>query len=155
MNQGQPPIRHILSSDGDITEQSIHRPAGADAAVDAIMTPAPFCVRVDVSVAQVIALLLEREMSAVPVVDADGRPIGLVSKTDLLAHRDDGDDVVRRVMTPVLLSVRRNVSIGRAIALMATERVHHLAITDHVGRIVGILSALDVVQWIAQLYERH
>jgi CBS domain-containing protein len=41
-------------------------------------------VTADMSVAQLIQLFLDRRISGAPVVDHDGRLIGVVSKTDLV-----------------------------------------------------------------------
>ena len=53
----------------------------------AVMTAQVLAVRPDVSLDAVTGLFLERGISGVPVVDSDGRPIGMISKTDLLDER--------------------------------------------------------------------
>lgn len=60
--------------------------------VRAVMTPSVASVRPDASIEEVVSLLLGREISAVPVVSADGKPLGIVSKTDLLRrYHEHGD----------------------------------------------------------------
>jgi CBS domain-containing protein len=61
--------------------------------IAAIMTPQVTCVTPDLSLESVTALMLERGFSGVPVVDGEGRPIGIVSKTDLLAYEQDRGDL--------------------------------------------------------------
>jgi CBS domain-containing protein len=49
-----------------------------------VMSPQPVCVDGSLSVEAARMLMLERGVSALPIVDSEGRPIGIVSKTDLL-----------------------------------------------------------------------
>jgi CBS domain-containing protein len=63
--------------------------AAAQTTVSSIMTREVVTVRPDTSLETLIQLLLERNFSGVPVVDEDRRPIGIVSKTDLVRERQD------------------------------------------------------------------
>jgi CBS domain-containing protein len=51
-----------------------------------LMTPNPVSVREDASLREAIALLIDRGYSAAPVIDAAGRPVGVLSRTDVLIH---------------------------------------------------------------------
>ncbi|GMV43922.1 MAG: hypothetical protein AMXMBFR64_56380 [Myxococcales bacterium] len=51
-----------------------------------IMTRTVVCVRPDVTVDAVLEFLLSKQLTAVPVVDEAGQPIGVLSKTDLLGE---------------------------------------------------------------------
>jgi CBS domain-containing protein len=55
--------------------------------VSAVMTADVFAVRADVSLDALTEILLERGIGGVPVVDEDCRPVGVVSKTDLVEQR--------------------------------------------------------------------
>ncbi len=57
--------------------------------VAAIMTKNVLCVRPEVSIQELTMTLFEHGVSGVPVVDAEGKPIGIVSKTDLLRENYD------------------------------------------------------------------
>jgi CBS domain-containing membrane protein len=60
--------------------------------VGEIMTALPITVTLDTPLGQVATLFLERGIKRVPVVDADGRPIGIVSRADLVrVLRDRGE----------------------------------------------------------------
>ena len=134
-----------------------------------VMTRAVIAVRPDDSLEAVTATFLQRGISGAPVIDDDGRPIGVVSKTDLLrAAYDAGDDDVveehvergyhvhdlatprvRDVMTPLVFSLPQDAHVSRAAALMAYEGVHRVPVVDDGGRLVGVVSASDVVRWMA------
>jgi CBS domain-containing protein len=56
-----------------------------------IMDPDPEAVSPDASVEEVVATLRENELPGVPVVDEDGRCVGIVTETDLVLPDNDGD----------------------------------------------------------------
>ncbi len=51
-----------------------------------LMMPDPVSLRADASIKEAIALLIDRGFSAAPVIDDAGRPIGVLSRSDILAH---------------------------------------------------------------------
>lgn len=57
----------------------------ADTAGD-LMSPNPVSLRKDASVHEAIALLTDRNFDAAPVIDENGRPVGVVTVTDILVH---------------------------------------------------------------------
>lgn len=134
-----------------------------------VMSRNVVAVRPEDSLDAVTATFLQRGISGAPVVDDDGRPIGIVSKTDLLrASYDAADDdvvedhcergfhvhdlatpCVRDVMTPVVFALPEDAHVSRAAALMAYENVHRVPVVDDGGRLVGIVSTTDVVRWMA------
>lgn len=117
-----------------------------------IMTRDVVCVTPDLPVETLVALLIERNISAVPVVDAVGRPVGVVSKTDLVRYYHDEYDAggtAADLMMAMAFTLTEESPIAHAAALMAVEGVHHLPVVDGNGKVVGIVSTLDVVRWLA------
>jgi predicted transcriptional regulator len=96
----------------------------------------------------VVELFLERGISGAPVVDGKGRAIGVVSKTDVIRGRQN--KCVGEVMTPVAFTMKENAPISQAAALMAFEGIHRLPIVSDSGEVIGIVSSIDVLQWIAE-----
>src|SRR5918992_2798349 len=56
-----------------------------------IMDASPATVAPDASVEDVVAALREHQLPGLPVVDADGRCVGIVTEADLVLPDDDGD----------------------------------------------------------------
>lgn len=54
--------------------------------VEEVMTPNPVSIHQGATVRQAAALLLDKGISAAPVIDDAGRPVGVVSRTDVLIH---------------------------------------------------------------------
>jgi CBS domain-containing protein len=88
-------------------------------------------------------------LSGAPVVDDEGVPVGFVSKTDLVRHGVTPERHVSDIMTPMSLTVHEDQSVSKASALMAYEGIHRLPVVDGSGRVVGLLSSLDVLHWLA------
>jgi CBS domain-containing protein len=142
-----------------------------------IMTPEPVTIDPDTGIEQVIELFLGRGFGHVPVVDDTGRPIGMLSKTDVVrdahlrgdtqveqtpgtkargikyipegAHVHEVGDRARDLMTPIALWVPETASVAEAARVLATGQVHAVVVTGSEGRVVGIVSALDVAAWVA------
>ena len=55
-----------------------------------LVTPNPLSIRRAATVGEAVAFLSARGISAAPVIDEAGRPVGVVSRTDLLNHRTHG-----------------------------------------------------------------
>ncbi len=91
--------------------------------------------------------LRSRGVPVAPVVDGEGRPIGLASEADLLRARSGAR--VADAMVKVALSVPEAAPLGRAAALMAEHRTDRLAVVSDDGVVVGMLTAMDVVAWLA------
>jgi CBS domain-containing protein len=51
-----------------------------------LMTPSPVSVREDAALREALALFTDRGISAAPVIDEAGRPVGVLSQTDLVVH---------------------------------------------------------------------
>jgi CBS domain-containing protein len=60
--------------------------------VTEIMSPNPYCALLDTKLEELAHLLIDRCISGVPVVDADNRPLGIVTKADLLREMRSATD---------------------------------------------------------------
>jgi CBS domain-containing membrane protein len=124
------------------------------------------------SVRELLALFVDQGISAAPVVDDAGRPMGFVSKTDIVRqfHRPGAGEggalpdnlqpwwdaerlsqlTVGEIMTPTVYTFPPETTVADAIAAMAFEGIHHLPVVEASGKLVGMLSALDVLDWMAR-----
>jgi CBS domain-containing protein len=59
--------------------------------ISEIMDPSPVAVSPDASVEDVVALLRQHELPGLPVVDADGQVVGIVTEADMVLPDDQGD----------------------------------------------------------------
>jgi CBS domain-containing protein len=126
-------------------------PTAADLTpISAVMTADVVCVTPDLTLDALLAILLERNFSGAPVVDGEGRPIGVVSKTDLLREGQLPQTTVGDAMMPLVFTLAETAPLSQAAALMVEEGVHRLPVVSAEGRVVGLLSSFDVMRWIAR-----
>jgi CBS domain-containing protein len=135
------------------------------------MTPNVVSVGTDTPVPDIATLMLERRISAVAVVDGEGRAVGVVSEGDLirrpeletdkprsrwlrvlLSPDDEARDFVkthglraRDVMSRPALGVAPDTSLAEIVGLMGKQRVKRLLVIDG-GRLAGIVTRTDLLR---------
>jgi CBS domain-containing protein len=94
-----------------------------------------------------IRQLLERNnISSVPVVDSDGKPVGIVSATDL-AHDLKAGSPISGIMTAKVFVVPKYEDASIAARVMRNHKIHHVVVT-HEKKVVGMLSAFDLLKLV-------
>jgi len=111
-----------------------------------------------------VRLIEENRISAVPIVDAQGSPLGIVSESDLLlkenadptnafdllrqrSQRAKADGVVAaEVMTSPVVTVGIDTPIAQAARVMRERNVRRLVVVDARLRIAGIVSRSDLLK---------
>ena len=82
--------------------------------------------------------------------DPDGEGWTFDDDLDRLRRGFTSDSAVGDIMTPFAFSLPSHAPIAQAAALMAYEGVHRIVVTSTDGTIVGLVSGLDVLRWIAR-----
>jgi len=97
---------------------------------------------------RLVQLIEENKISAVPIVDQQGVPVGIVSESDLLLkeRRDAAVVVASEIMTTPPIMVRSGTTLPHASRLMQKRNVRRLVVVDERGKIVGIVSRSDLLQ---------
>ncbi len=144
-----PPLMEEQADGGGTFRAAMRTP------VAAVMNQDVVSVRETLLIDELLVLLREMGISGAPVVDDEGKVIGVVSKTDVLGLFETVSEdkrralVVRDLMTPIAFTVAEDTPIVLASALMAYEGVHRLPVVTSEGEVIGILSTLDVLHWLA------
>ncbi len=112
----------------------------------------------DMSVLDVVALLAEKRIGAVPVIEQE-QIIGIMSERDMIygMHRDGSkffDRRVRDVMTSPVITVTSVTSPLEALAMMTRRRIRHLPVVDD-GVLIGFVSIGDLVKARMELIENE
>ena len=139
-----------------------------------VMTREVVSVTPDTPMQQIAALLLEKGISAVPVVDNSGAPIGIVSEGDLIGRREaqrearqdwwlttlaEGEAVnpeflaslrlnyptARDVMSAPVITVGEETSLAEIARRLTTHRIKRVPVVRD-DRVVGIVSRADLVR---------
>lgn len=135
---------------GDKKEVSLRDAAALARLVDA-MSDDLACVRADVLVEDAAKLMLDRGIRALPVVDEQRKLVGILSKSDLVRarHEVEAGTRVEKVMTPLVHGLPEEAPLAYAISLMAFEGLHEVPAIASDGRVVGMLTAIDALRWMA------
>jgi CBS domain-containing protein len=112
-----------------------------------VMRPAALALRPGVARSVAADALRARGQASAPVVDGEGRPVGVVGEAELLRAR--AGSKVADAMARVAVSVQETAPLPRAAALMAAQRIDRVAVVSGDGVVVGVLTALDVIAWLA------
>jgi CBS domain-containing protein len=139
-----------------------------------LMTANPVSLEQDATIPEAVALLTDRGFSAAPVIDEAGRPIGVLSRTDILIHeretarkaafgpedvpqtrhpRHEGFSIevvdrtrVADVMTPAVFTVSVHEPAAGVVEQMLALGVHQMFVVDDDHLLVGVITALDVLR---------
>jgi CBS domain-containing protein len=137
-----------------------------------LMTREVVTVSAGMPVTSLARLLADRGISAVPVTDAEGRLLGVVTEADLLRRLAGAEDVprtwlvrlfrdpdrqaehyarthgreARDVMTSDLVTVEPNATAEHCAHLMEERRIKRLPVVAEDGRLLGVVSRADLLR---------
>ena len=114
--------------------------------------------------------LLDRHVSALPVVDDSGRLIGVVSEADLLAKERHAQEpflgglrpswraersraestLVRDLMTSPAITIRPGASVSEAARSLARRGIRRLCVIDDAGALLGVVTRGDLLRPFAR-----
>jgi CBS domain-containing protein len=137
-----------------------------------VMTPSPTSVAPDTAVDEIVLLLLSAAFHGVPVVDGDHRPVGIVTESDLidragmpvrlgLLEQFDQRKVdtllaslaaktAGQIMSKPVVAVRDEDQLTTAVEQMLIKKRKRLPVVNADGKLVGMLSRLDVFRTITK-----
>lgn len=114
-----------------------------------LMTREVVTVAPDATSRDIAKILTEHRISAVPVVDPSGAPVGMVSEGDLLGRdQPERERRARDIMASPVQTVAEDSDIAEIARLLAEPRCKEVPVLRD-GRIVGIVSRTDLARAIA------
>lgn len=131
------------------------------------MTKNPVTVTPDVVIPVVRDLLRDKGFRHVPVVNEDGRLLGVVTDRDirsaypslLVSEKEARAQFERMAKTPVEVIMSRNVvsldlnaTLDDALLLIDKKKVGAVPVLDETGRVVGVFSIRDLMRAYSQLF---
>jgi CBS domain-containing protein len=137
-----------LSRRGVRVPEGYHADVLTTTSVAGVMTARVATLAATATVADAIGRFQAPGHSAYPVVDGEGRPVGIVSRDDLLLLADDDalDTPVGTAYACDLVVVAPDDTAAQALRTMFDEGVDHLPVVDADGRLAGICTRTDVLQ---------
>jgi CBS-domain-containing membrane protein len=135
--------------------------------VSDLMTTSVVRVRRDTGFKKIVRLLADYDITAVPVVDSNDRPLGVVAETDLLykqagqldpagllpvQHPQPADrgrieaTTAEGLMSSPAVTGRPQWTVVEAAQVMERHRVKRLLVVDEAERLVGVVSRADLLR---------
>jgi predicted transcriptional regulator len=119
-----------------------------------LMTRNPRSMRGDATIREAVSFLTQNETDAAPVINDAGRPIGVLSLSDLVSairkHRIEEKTFfnleVSRLMTPFVYWVNAETPIHAVVGDLLDYKIRQIYITDDDGVLVGVLSRADLLK---------
>ena len=121
-----------------------------------IMTRNVYTISPEASVQEVAQLLSRKNISGVPVLDKDGKMIGIVTEADIIGKVDREGLRAADIMSPEIIAVDEETRVGEIAMLLTEHRIKRVPVVQH-GKLVGIVCRADIVHAVAQghLIIRH
>lgn len=133
--------------------------------VERVMTKGVVTVGPEAGFKECADLMRVHGVSALPVLDASGQVLGVLSESDLLAKEEAKDSkprlldmvygrrrraaagrVARDLMSSPPITVKPSATVAQAASLMHSKRVKRLPVVDDYGWLVGIVSRADLLR---------
>ncbi|WP_052891055.1 CBS domain-containing protein [Thermogemmatispora carboxidivorans] len=113
-----------------------------------IMTRTVYTIRPEASAQEAAKLLDQKRISGAPVVDGDGRLIGMVTEADIISKVNREGLRVADIMSHELIVVSAETSLEEIAALLSERKIKRVPVIEN-GRLVGIVSRADIVHAVA------
>ena len=110
-----------------------------------IMTKDVVTVSPTVTIKNLAKILIVNQISGAPVVDKNGKILGVVSEADIVAKKGKQ---VKAIMSKKVLTVSEETAVEEIANLMTTHKVKRLPVMRG-DKLVGIVSRADIVGAIA------
>ncbi len=109
-------------------------------------------VALDATVADAINKMLDHHVGAVAVVDNEFRVAGIFTERDVLrklalSRLDPQTTSVRELMTTPVDMATLRTGPGEALTTMLERHFRHLPVTDDNGKLLGVLSIRNLLEW--------
>ena len=119
--------------------------------------PKPLIASVDISLAEAINQLKERNVGFMALVDQEDKLVGVFTEADILTKvscKVDNlpQEKVKDYMTSPVTTLTADASIACALHLMATHRFRHIPIVDGEGKPEGVISFRSVVHYLEKYF---
>lgn len=117
-----------------------------NAKVDDLMTKSVITIEPHTTIDRVRRILQRNKVGAIPVVDPDGQPVGIVSATDLVPSLKN-ESHASAIMTKKVYTVPKYDDVSVAARIMRNHKIHRLVVT-HEQKVVGMITTFDLLELV-------
>ncbi len=112
--------------------------------VKEVMSSPVKTVEPQTTIADLVSFFRVHDIGGAPVVNDQGFPIGLISRSDVFEESDSSQKTVEQLMTPFVFEMSPEEDLKKVAQSMVSAKVHRIVIVDE-GKAVGIVTSLDLV----------
>ena len=103
----------------------------------------PVTIGPDQKLSEALALMRRFEISGLPVVSPDGKPVGILTNRDVRFERNL-DQPVRNMMTTKLITASEGLSLEASKELLHKNRIEKLLVVDGSAKLRGLITIKDI-----------
>jgi CBS domain-containing protein len=115
-----------------------------------LMSSDPVSLRAEATALEARELFIAKAISAAPVIDEAGCPVGVLSRSDIMVHDAAGATcatmAVEDLMTPAVFAVSPETPASEVVESLLKLRVHRLFVVDAQGVLIGVISPMDILR---------
>ena len=114
-----------------------------------IMTRKVCTIQPEASAQEAAQLLDQMRISGLPVVDEDGKIIGIVTEADIISKVNRDGLRVANIMSQEVIFVDEETLVSEIAMLLTDRKIKRVPVVND-GKLVGIVSRADIVHAVAQ-----
>lgn len=120
-----------------------------DVPITAIMSSKVFCVHPNYTIKTTIETFKIQKISSAPVINDEGKIIGIISEHDLLIQAASKPLHFTIDYNSKITALSPGVTIKSTLLLFFTKKLKHIPIIDKDEKVVGIVSRIDLLNYLA------
>ncbi len=161
----------LPNGDGTMTDTAgahLRPRMGLEMLVGDVMTKNVISITKYESIMHVANILTEKNISGLPVVDKEGKVIGIITQADILSMVGVGrehtfkdllkymlgeklperrvGDLVGDIMTSPALTLKPNANVAEAVRIMDEKRIRRLTVVNEKNELLGIVTRADILK---------
>jgi CBS domain-containing protein len=118
-----------------------------------VMTASPRTCSNFSTVLEAVMIFRDADCGAVPILE-DGKPVAILTDRDIALALSDTPDLVNRpvkeIMSPGIVSVTPEDSLGHVCELLSTQRIRRVLVIDLDGCLAGIIGWYDIAPVLSE-----
>jgi CBS domain-containing protein len=119
--------------------------------IQSVMTANPTCCTPDSTLREVAQLMADKDCGQIPVVDAQRRPLGVITDRDITVRAvakgvDPATATANDFMTAPATMVTQASSLNDVVDLMEDQQIRRVLVVDDRGAVAGIVAQADIAR---------
>ena len=106
----------------------------------------PVTIKRGSTVAQALAIMEEYHIGGIPVVDDEGKLVGIVTNRDLRFERDLNRPVDEVMTKENLVTTRQSTNLEEAAQILQQHKIEKLPVVDNDGKLIGLVTYKDITK---------